>query len=96
MKVITKNNINEIAELDMKQKEQNKKKTVKTVMRLFHKKDDKYKIMLVQISDDKLYITIMDNDKNKQNIALSLEECSTLRDVLDVFTKTSIMKKIKQ
>jgi hypothetical protein len=89
MKVITKNNTNEI-------KEQNKKKTVKTVMRLFHKKDDKYKIMLVQTDNDKIYITITDNDKNKQNIALSLEECSTLKDVIDVFVKSSIMKKIKQ
>jgi hypothetical protein len=77
-------------------KEQNKKKTVKTVMRLFHKKDDKYKIMLVQTDNDKIYITITDNDKNKQNIALSLEECSTLKDVIDVFVKSSIMKKIKQ
>jgi hypothetical protein len=92
MKVTTKNNTN----LDIKQKEQNKKKTVKTVMRLFHKKDDKYKIMLVQTGNDKLYITIIDNDKNKQNIALSLEECSILKDILDVFVKSNIMKKIKQ
>jgi|GEM_PF-3817607 hypothetical protein len=72
------------------------KKETKTVMKLFHKKDDKYKIMLVQASGDKLYITIFDNEKNKQNIALSIEECSTLRDVLDVFVKTNIMKRIKQ
>jgi hypothetical protein len=90
MKIITKNNITKEI------KEQNKKKTVKTVMRLFHKKDDKYKIMLVQTGNDKLYITIIDNDKNKQNIALSLEECSTLKDILDVFVKSNIMKKIKQ
>jgi len=73
-----------------------KKKETKTVMKLFHKKDDKYKIMLVQTASDKLYITIVDNEKNKQNIALSIEECSTLRDVLDVFVKTNIMKRMRQ
>jgi len=86
MKIITKNNINEIKE----------KKKKKTLMRIFHKKEDKYKIMLVRTDAEKIYVSIIDNGKDKQSIALSIEECSALRDVLDVFVKSSIMKKIKQ
>jgi hypothetical protein len=82
----------EVKDKDIK-KEQ-KKQATKTIIRLFHKSGERYKIMLIQTDNDKLYISIIDNDKNKQNIALSLEECSAIRDVFDVFIKKSLAKRI--